>query len=259
MPGSAPPPAGEVRSGAGGTEEQREEPLPPDAATAPLCRIRPPATATAVPPVPTAPPRPFMIAAPPAPRGTPPGRPAASWAAASRRGGSAAGGAAGGRSAPSGAARRGRQRARPEGDALSQAGCGEPVTVAFVGGMAARALSVPHRAARSLRGSVRSGARRRPRPRAPSGAARPAVVPEATSERAEQNCRAAASLVRLRGRSRAVTWLPAAGGGSSRGGPPRLLFSAVPRAGRLPRRFFPTASKSAFTWESLGREAAFLP
>lgn len=97
MPGPAPPPAGEARSGAGDSEEQMEEPLPPDAATAPLCRIRPPATA--VPPAPTAPPRPFMVAAPPAPRGTPPGRPAASWAAASRRGSSAAGGAAGGRSA----------------------------------------------------------------------------------------------------------------------------------------------------------------
>lgn len=149
----------------------------------------------------------------------------------------------------------GGRQARPEGAALSRAGCGEPVTVASVGGAVARVLLVPQRGARARRGSVRSGARRWPPPRAPSGAARPAAVPEATSERVERNFRAAASLVRFRGRSRAVTWLPADGGGSSRGGPPRLLSSAVRRA-PCP---VPAASKSAFTWESLGREKAALP
>lgn len=204
-----------------------------------------------MPPAPTAPPRHFMTAAPQALRGTPPRRPAASWAAASRRGGSAAGGAAGGKSAPSGAAGGGGGPGLREppwagpgpAEPPRGAGRGEPVTVAFVGGAAARALCVPQRGARARRGSVRSGERRRPRPRAPSGTARPAAGPEAaggagavpvrrvaTAERAEENFRVAASLVRLQGRSHAVTWLPAAGGGSSRGVPPRLTSALLRHA-----------------------------
>lgn len=151
------------------------------------------------------------------------------------------------------AARRGGWRARPEGAALGWAGSGRAAEGRRPRGArngrlrgrggGARALCVPQRGARARRGSVRSGERRRTRPRAPSGTARPAAGPEAaggagavpvrrvaTAERAEENFRVAASLVRLQGRSHAVTWLPAAGGGSSRGVPPRLTSALLRHA-----------------------------
>lgn len=211
-----------------------------------------------------------MTAAPQALRGTPPRRPAASWAAASRRGGSAAGGAAGGKSAPSGAAGGGGGPGLREppwagpgpAEPPRGAGRGEPVTVAFVGGAAARApcayLSEELAPGAVLSGVGSEGGRdlgHRPAPLVPRLDLRrregPGRCLSAGSRPQRERRKISASPLPSSGFKAEVTPshgfpLPGEGApGASRLGSPQLS-SAMPRAGRLPRRFFLTASKSAF-------------